>query len=196
MIINYEQFGNTSYSFFPTFVETYIDDDTIALANKITKTKITYTNNDFWSWENTLKTDVKNVISYYGKKIVEKHYDNNIKNIVLGRSWINNHHKTEELTVHQHGNALFVCTYYIQCTDNTGDLIMVDPRGSMIINNYRSKTSVINTNSVRIKPKIGGLIFFPGYIYHYVEKNVSEIPRLSISTNFSIKENYDGFYIE
>lgn len=196
MIIHYDEIEHKSYNLFPTFIETFIDSFSINLAKELSQTKINYDNLDFWTWENPLKDKVKNTISKYAKSVIEKHYDSNIENILMGRSWVNFHKKTEELTAHQHGNSLFVCTYYIQCNENSGDLILIDPRGSMIINNFKSKQSVISTNTARVKAKNGGLIFFPGYLYRYVEKNLTENPRISISVNFKIKEQYNGFVIE
>lgn len=196
MLVDYNNIENKSYTFFPTFVETFIDSYSIDLARELANTKIQYNNSDFWTWQNPLKNKVKKVISNCAKIVIDRHYDNNVNNILIGRSWINFHKKSEELTAHQHGNSLFVCTYYIQSNDDTGDLILIDPRGSMIVNNFKSKQSVISTNTVRVKAKNGGLIFFPGYLYHYVEKNITDIPRISISVNFRMKEQYNGFNIE
>jgi uncharacterized protein (TIGR02466 family) len=84
--------------------------------------------------------------------------------------------------MHDHPGSLFVIVYYIACEENSGDLILMDPRG---YTNFDIQTGdgQYDAKYKRIKPQVGKMVMFPGYITHGVETNKSSKTRLSLATN-------------
>jgi uncharacterized protein (TIGR02466 family) len=99
------------------------------------------------------------------------------------RGWLNYHLPGQHLSIHGHGNVLISATYYIDVPENSGDLLLIDPRGAVDwdIGNDGCHGSKFN----RIKPKESKMVFFPGYILHTVEKNLSKEPRISLTSNIN-----------
>ena len=62
--------------------------------------------------------------------------------------------------------------FYLSVPKNSGNLILVDPRPVGILKNNFS-----------IKPEPLALVLFPSWLEHYVEPNLSNEPRISISFN-------------
>jgi hypothetical protein len=84
---------------------------------------------------------------------------------------------------HHHPTNKLVGVYYIIVPKNSGDLVMHDPRGSIIWQDPQARTDVDWCSSRpfhKITPKPGDLILFPGYLIHSVETNLSTEMRLSI----------------
>lgn len=100
----------------------------------------------------------------------------------LSRGWVNRQAPQQSLALHDHGNSLIACTYYIKSEKNSGDLLLVDPRGYVNWECVRDG----NVNGVkyqRVTPQAGKLVFFPAYIMHMVETNNSASTRISLSSN-------------
>ena len=86
-------------------------------------------------------------------------------------------------TPHHHPTNKLVAVYYIIVPKNSGDLVMHDPRGSIIWQDPKARTDVTWCSSRpfhKITPTPGSLIIFPGYLVHSVETNLSDKMRLSI----------------
>lgn len=105
-----------------------------------------------------------------------------VKNLSLSRGWVNKQCPGKPLVIHDHSPAVVAAVYYVNCPENSGDLLLVDPRGS--INWERiPEGNVSNVKHQRIKPVASKLVLFPAYILHMVEVNNSAENRISISTN-------------
>lgn len=100
----------------------------------------------------------------------------------LKRGWVNYHRTGESLATHNHGNATVVCTYYVKAPHNCGDLLLFDPRGGVNWG-WEVEGSIVGVKHIRMKPKEGSLVFFPGYLLHSVDVNRSPLPRISLSSN-------------
>jgi uncharacterized protein (TIGR02466 family) len=86
-------------------------------------------------------------------------------------------------TPHHHPTNKLVAVYYIIVPKNSGDLVMHDPRGSIIWQDPQARTDVDWCSSRpfhKETPSPGSLIIFPGYLVHSVETNLSDKMRLSI----------------
>jgi uncharacterized protein (TIGR02466 family) len=86
-------------------------------------------------------------------------------------------------TPHHHPTNKLVAVYYIIVPKESGDLVMHDPRGSIIWQDPKARTDVTWCSSRpfhKITPVPGSLIIFPGYLVHSVETNLSPHMRLSI----------------
>lgn len=90
---------------------------------------------------------------------------------------------------HHHPDCKLAVVYYIKVPENSGDILLHDPRGAITWQDPQARTDV-TWESFRpyhkITPVEGMLLIFPGYIIHSVETNLSNELRLSIaiSTRF------------
>jgi uncharacterized protein (TIGR02466 family) len=100
----------------------------------------------------------------------------------LSRGWVNRQHPQQSLALHDHGGSLLACTYYIKTEQNSGDLLLVDPRGAA---NWESikDGNIVGVKYKRVTPQEGKLVFFPAYVMHMVEINNSRSTRISLSAN-------------
>jgi len=107
-------------------------------------------------------------------------------NLKLGRGWLKCHEEGDINTPHAHSRNLLAGVYYIQANDNCGDLLLQNPNAGTMWNNSIDGISDCRSY-IRIKPKAGMLIIFPGHIVHSVEPNKSKSKRICIATNFNEK---------
>lgn len=90
-------------------------------------------------------------------------------------SWTSLHTNGSHHAAHHHVDSMVSGVMYIQVPKfGAGDLVFYDPRGALP---PFGKT-------LRIGPKVGDLILFPGFLVHSVEPTISEEVRISISFNF------------
>jgi ectoine hydroxylase-related dioxygenase (phytanoyl-CoA dioxygenase family) len=103
-------------------------------------------------------------------------------NLSMSRAWVNKQCPGKPLVIHDHSPAILAAVYYVNCPENSGDLLLVDPRGST---NWgrNPEGNISNVKHVRIEPVAGKLVLFPAYILHMVEENKSSENRISIATN-------------
>ena len=81
-------------------------------------------------------------------------------------------------TPHNHPVSALTGVYYLEFPENSGDILLHDPRGG--IDYSRWSYSERRRPFVRITPKVGTILIFPGYLVHSVEANLSRVPRISI----------------
>jgi uncharacterized protein (TIGR02466 family) len=91
---------------------------------------------------------------------------------------------------HHHPDCMLVAVYYVQVPEKSGDILLHDPRGSILWKDPQARTD-IEWDSYRpyhkITPVAGMLLLFPGYLIHSVESNLSEEMRLSIAISTQFK---------
>lgn len=137
--------------------------------------------------------------SEYFQKIflteAEKYYNEVIGkkiDLTIVSSWTSITKKNEFVTPHAHPQHSFVGVYYIKTPYKCGDLLLHDPRCSNDFSITFEKDIHGNLFShrtyYRITPKIGDLIFYPAYLSHSVEPNMSDDVRVSLAMNFKYKE--------
>ncbi|NBP55094.1 hypothetical protein EBU71_00890 [bacterium] len=98
------------------------------------------------------------------------------------RGWANFNLPGQSMPIHGHGGSKITATYYIQAEENSGDLLLIDPRGGV----DWDKEVYNNVNGAKFKrvtPKPGKLVFFPSYVLHSVDVNKSKDIRISLSTD-------------
>jgi uncharacterized protein (TIGR02466 family) len=109
-------------------------------------------------------------------------------NLKLQTSWSSITNKYEFVSPHAHPIHTVVGVYYVKTSENCGDLLLHDARGTTDFDVYYEKDKNGNTLSYRSTyrhtPKIGQLILFPASLIHSVEPNMSEETRISIGLNF------------
>ena len=78
---------------------------------------------------------------------------------------------------HIHPGALWSGVYYVQAPEGAGQIEFIDPRTVNLMNyatytpNTKRKTEC--WTKVKVKPIAGKMLFFPSWLYHSVEPNLS-----------------------
>jgi len=91
---------------------------------------------------------------------------------------------------HHHPECMLAVVYYVKVPEKSGDILLHDPRGSILWQDSQARTDV-SWESYRpyhkITPVPGMLLIFPGYVIHSVESNLSQEMRLSIAISTYFK---------
>jgi len=114
------------------------------------------------------------------------------KQPILGNMWANINYQGGYNKPHVHPNALFSGVYYVKTSPNCGRLICQDPRpGIQTCMPTRKKVEIPKYlwRDVHLQPEENRAIIFPAWLWHQVEPNQSNEPRISVSFNFI----QDGF---
>ena len=96
------------------------------------------------------------------------------------------HEFGHSMELHYHGYSVIVCVFYPDANEDSGDLVLVDPRGSHFLHKLDFSKS-----SISIKPCSGKMVAFPGHIMHEVKSNFTNIPRYSIATTWYLGRQED-----
>jgi len=146
---------------------------------------------------------MKESVNLYAKKIeANSEFD-------VDSSWI---FVDENLNPHHHAIVPIVSVFYLDAenppmdpekmsfSSPIGDLIFIDPRAG--VNLYRRDNSKIAGNKAKelkrtginstfngsggynLKPRTGMIAHFPGYLIHYVNRNISNNPRVVLGANW------------
>lgn len=94
--------------------------------------------------------------------------------------WANVNEKYTYNMTHSHEGELSG-VFYLTIPEDSGKLVMVNP-------SVRSDTKVIRNKNYPIQPQNLACIMFPSWLEHYVEPNLSDKPRISMSFNIGVKE--------
>ena len=107
---------------------------------------------------------------------------------VLGNMWANINYPGCFNRPHLHPNALFSGVYWIKAPENSGNLMLYDPRpGVQMTMPNRKKEGKLPPElwrEVHYKPVAGRCIMFPAWLWHEVKPNESNDIRISVSFNF------------
>ena len=116
-------------------------------------------------------------------KEIQKQF-NTDNNIEITNAWININKKGNKNHAHIHPKSLLSGVVYISSNDYSGNLVFSRNDG------YKHYLSAEETNlkmfiqtAVSYKPEVGKIIIFPSWIEHYVEENLSDEVRISLSFN-------------
>lgn len=96
-------------------------------------------------------------------------------------------------TPHHHPTCYLVAVYYVHVPKDSGSILFLDPRGSVIWKDPNTRTDVTHCSSRpfhKITPTNGTLIIFPGYLVHTVETNCSDDTRISIAVNITLESQF------
>lgn len=102
------------------------------------------------------------------------------KPVIITDMWANINYRNCHNYAHTHGGALSG-VFYLEVPPNSGRLVLCNPA-------VRSDGHVLRSPNYPIVPENLALIVFPSWLEHYVEPNLSEDRRISISFNFAIKK--------
>ena len=101
------------------------------------------------------------------------------REVCIKEMWANiNNHKDHNAN-HIHGGILSG-VFYLKVPANSGRLILCNPA-------VRSDGHILRAKNFPIQPENLACIFFPSWLEHYVEPNLSDQSRISISFNIGVK---------
>ena len=105
----------------------------------------------------------------------------------LGNMWANINYPGGYNRPHLHPNALFSGVYWVKTPENSGDLMLYEPKpGAQMTMPSREKGQLPHEywREVHYKPVAGRCIMFPAWLWHEVRPNESNDTRISVSFNF------------
>jgi len=107
--------------------------------------------------------------------------------VELATCWAIVNGKLASGVIHCHPNSFLSGVYYVDTNDESGDIFFQDPRhvASMWSCPVLEHTPW-TIRQVTYHPVSGGMLIFPSWLYHGVEPNLSDAPRVSISFNFRL----------
>ena len=103
--------------------------------------------------------------------------------------WVNINEYLSYNKSHTHNGALFSCVYYAQVPENSGDIVFTNPLAEKFYNdtywdNFIDIHNEYTSTEYSFTPKEKMLLIIPGWLEHYVEKNMNENEeRISIAFN-------------
>ena len=188
MKLDYEH-GCKDYSLYPSNVRIVFNEEGINIAKFLKYTGFDYSKRNIWDTQNKYILQLKELII----KESHQYIITNMSNIPihLGRAWTQMYRPSECISVHHHGYSLLTCVFYISVPEKSGDLILIDPRGSVIEYDIYRADAALGATSARFVPQEGALIFIPGYMLHYTENNLSNDTRICIAANFFRNQHPD-----
>src|SRR5262249_24019232 len=107
--------------------------------------------------------------------------------VELATCWAIVNGKLASGVVHCHPNSFLSGVYYVNTNDDSGDIFFQDPRHvasmwSCPVTEHTPWT----IRQVTYHPVAGGMLIFPSWLYHGVEPNLSDAPRVSLSFNYRL----------
>jgi len=106
---------------------------------------------------------------------------------VLGNMWANINYKEGFNRPHLHPNSLFSGVYWIKAPENSGNLMLYEPRPGVqctMPNRKEGKLPPELWREVHYIPTAGTVVMFPAWLWHEVRPNQSNDIRISVSFNF------------
>lgn len=104
----------------------------------------------------------------------------NLPKLHITSMWGNINYKNSFNGNHVHGGSISG-VFYLRVPENSGRLIFVNPA-------VRSHVGIFNNNSqYAVTPQNLVCILFPSWLEHYVEPNLNDEKRISLSFNFDIE---------
>jgi uncharacterized protein (TIGR02466 family) len=172
----------------------------IEYAHKLKKENIkgaSVSNIGGWQSQNINLNDepVKPLFDYITKTINEIHKKVGMSESchqVISEAWININGKGHANAQHSHAGGFFSGVYYMQCEENQGHINFINP---IMGHQYTMKRFMadswneFNAGKWKVVSKTNSLIIFPSWLEHYVEPNLVDKERVSISFNTLIEKN-------
>jgi uncharacterized protein (TIGR02466 family) len=101
------------------------------------------------------------------------------------QAWINISPPGASNKIHYHANCHFSGVYYISLkAPECGSIFFRDPRVASRMMTYPvTKPTEFTSSEINMRPEVGRMYIFPGWLEHGVEVNRSDRDRMSISFN-------------
>lgn len=104
-------------------------------------------------------------------------------------AWINIAKPGNYQEYHLHPNSHFSLAYYLQSSENCGNIIFRSPEANTDMYPLAvDENNGLNYKTCSYVPQNNRLIIFRSNLLHMVEKNMSDADRISISMNFNVRK--------
>jgi len=103
--------------------------------------------------------------------------------IHLTDSWINFARKGDQHTMHTHVNSVLSGVFYLQVNDSVPAITFHKPEPFLLFDVGVTQQTVHNSPQWRLDVANGDIIIFPSNVWHSVEANPSDQPRVSLAFN-------------
>ena len=100
--------------------------------------------------------------------------------------WFNVNYKGSANRQHQHSGSIHSGVYYIKTPENCGALSISNPNQTLMWawpGGIVKEHDYLNSGVILMKPLKNLLYIFPSWVYHSVDANQSDEPRISLSFN-------------
>jgi uncharacterized protein (TIGR02466 family) len=151
---------------------------------------------NFHGWQSNdvdnSNTEIKKLSHEITQRITYLYQEFGLKtpaDVFISNMWININPTGGFNRPHIHPESLFSGVYYVDSNENDGCIVFKHPA---INHQYHIKGEIDRytnfTSSVyRVTPMKGKLVIFPSWLEHYVEPNITDTNRISISFNTRFK---------
>ena len=130
---------------------------------------------NFGGWQSRDNLNEDGIFREFISKIT--HLANDcVPKVTINGMWANINNYKDCNGQHRHGGTL-AGVFYCSVPKNSGRLVLVDPR------NIGVHDAPNNARNFPVNPEPLSLIIFPSWLDHYVEPNMSNEPRISLSFN-------------
>jgi len=147
---------------------------------------------DFLESSNRIIKETKNIIAKAITQFAETIYVKKPFTINFDDPWLNVNRENHFNKTHTHPGSDLSITYYCEVPTNSGRIVFENPvlhqRTTMI---WYEKHDMWNSEFIQLAPKKYDLIIFPSYLPHFVERNKSNKPRISLACNAQIRNDKD-----
>ena len=126
-----------------------------------------------------LKKIIMKELYFYTKEVLK--YNHKFK---MTTSWFTKTEKGQESNYHNHKNSYISCVLYTNVDDISGNISFINYKDDKMFQLNPFEYNSFNSESIRIKPTNGMIIFFPSEVHHKININESYISRLSLACNF------------
>lgn len=127
-------------------------------------------------------TNLQRYIETHVKHYIDKAQTWHPVKIGLVHSWFNKTDKGEGQEWHQHQDAMISGVYYYQTTGNDGVFGIQTPVPQLKQELFPFGN--ISVRTVEMRPQVGTILLFPGWLEHCVAANTTDSTRISVSFNF------------
>lgn len=110
---------------------------------------------------------------------------------VIHVAWLNINRKHNFMRHHNHLKAVFSGVYYIKTPKNSGDLEFNSPVADhkyVVDSDCIKDFNHFNSNTWIVPAEEGKLVLFPSWLVHFVQPNLSDEDRISLSFDCSIRK--------
>ena len=150
-----------------------------------------------WQSNDDLAEDVQftDLISFVRQKLLKVALHNNYIDgleCVIVNMWANINEHRDFNKAHLHPNSDWSFAYYVKVTEDSGGIVFCDPRVRRVMN-VQDEILIDYSNDSQhsiytVNPLNGQLIIFPSYLEHYVDQNLTQETRFSISGNIKYEK--------
>lgn len=129
----------------------------------------------FFDWQHEIATEI-----LFGQLLLESYMPYWITN-----SWVNCHKKGGWTYAHAHGMCSLSIAAYLQMPENGGYLMIKDPHFDLRSIQRKNRNPGSLEEYQPVTAVTGDVLFFPGWLQHQTQMNMSDDERWVLTTNYS-----------